>query len=95
LKSIHFGNLLILCQAVDKFQGHSEETPKDIAISTNNPVLISLFSVKNWPVSHRQLPAHVQLTICEILCITKTILPKEVKIYLIQKIIEMLENTFW
>jgi len=41
----------------------------------------------NWPFSHHHLPAHFQLTICEILCVTKTFLPKDVQIFLVQKII--------
>jgi len=42
---------------------------------------------KNWPLSHCYLPDRFQVTICEILCVTKIILPKDVLILLVRKII--------
>jgi len=46
----------------------------------------------NWPLSHHYLPSLYQLTICEILCVTKTILPKDIRIFLVQTII-LLQRT--
>jgi len=42
---------------------------------------------KDWPFTHHLVPAHLCLTICEILCLSTNVLPKDVQKYLVQTIL--------
>jgi len=50
-------------------------------------IFMSEYITKQWPSTHYMVPSHFQCTICEILCVTITILPKDVQRYLVQIIL--------
>jgi len=43
---------------------------------------------KAWPLTHHLVPSHLCLIICEILCLSRYVLPKEIQIYLVQTILQ-------
>jgi len=52
--------------------------------------LLGTYIATSWPSSHYLVPIGLQLTICEILCVTSTIIPKDVQKHLVQQIILLL-----
>jgi len=61
-----------------------------VVVSKNHKIRkISLSEdiAKNWPSAHHVLPSCLQHTICEILCVSKTILPKDIQKCIVQAII--------
>jgi len=50
-------------------------------------IFSSKYITKKWPSTHYTVPSHLQCTICEILCVTRTILSKDVQRCLVQIIL--------
>jgi len=70
---------------VNIFKGHSRGV-NCIAPSHDRPDIAT-----HWPSSHHLVAVHLQLSIIEILCVTSTILPKDVQKHLVQIIIQLNE----
>jgi len=48
-----------------------------------------VYLIKDWPKRHHLVPSHLCLTICEILCLSRIILPKDIQIYLVRTILQV------
>jgi len=67
---------------VNVFKGHSDYV-SCIALSHDIEAI-----AKDWPLTHHLVPSHLCLTICEILCLSRNVLPKDLRKYLVQTILQ-------
>jgi len=64
-------------------QGHTS------AVNAVATVKLCVDITKDWPLTHHLVPSHLCLTICEILCLSRNVLPKDLQIYLVRTILQV------